>query len=36
MGLPIPLVGLLPVVTLQTEQAGLFPTRMFLICVFDL
>ena len=27
MGLPIPLVGLFPAISLQTEQAGLFPTR---------
>jgi len=26
-GLPIPLVGLLPAASLQTEQAGLFPTN---------
>ena len=31
MVLTIPLVVLLPVVTLQAEQAGLFPTRYFYI-----
>ena len=36
MGLPIPLVDLIPAVSLHAEQAGLFPTSMVYIFVLSL